>query len=73
MLYLATIGTQEVLLIAVVVLVLFGARKIPELARSVGRAAGELQKGIKESQRMVVQAAEEVKHTGEETETTSQD
>lgn len=35
------LGFQEILLIAVVVLVLFGGRKIPELLRGLGRGVRE--------------------------------
>jgi len=38
-------GTPEIVLIVVVVIVLFGASKIPELARSLGKATGEFKKG----------------------------
>ena len=38
------IGLTEVLLIAFVVLVLFGAKRIPELARAFGRASAEYKK-----------------------------
>ncbi len=38
----------EVLVILLIVVLLFGAQKIPELARSVGEATGELQKGREE-------------------------
>ena len=38
------IGLTEVLLIAFVVLVLFGAKRIPELARAFGRASSEYKK-----------------------------
>ena len=37
-------GTQEILLILLVVLLLFGARRIPELARALGRASFEFKK-----------------------------
>jgi len=39
---------QELLIILVVVLLLFGARKLPELARSLGASAKEFRKGIEE-------------------------
>lgn len=39
---------QELLIILVVVLLLFGARKLPELARSLGASAKEFRKGIQE-------------------------
>lgn len=35
------LGTTELLLIFVIILVLFGAKKIPELARSMGKATKE--------------------------------
>ena len=39
---------SEWILILVVVLLLFGARKLPELARSLGASAKEFRKGISE-------------------------
>lgn len=41
-------GPMEIVLIVLVVIVLFGANKIPELARSMGRATGEFKKGKQE-------------------------
>ncbi|WP_309491908.1 twin-arginine translocase TatA/TatE family subunit [Candidatus Hecatella orcuttiae] len=41
-------GMEWVILIVVVVVLLFGAKKLPELARSLGRATGEYQKGKSE-------------------------
>lgn len=38
------IGWTEILLILVVVLMLFGAKRIPEIARSLGRASKEFKK-----------------------------
>lgn len=38
----------ELLIILAVVLLLFGARKLPELARSLGASAKEFRKGISE-------------------------
>ena len=49
-----SLGLTEILLIAAVILLLFGAKKIPELARSLGRASYEFKKAkqdlIRESQ-----------------------
>jgi sec-independent protein translocase protein TatA len=42
------IGTGEILLILAVLILLFGARKLPELARALGRSARELRKGMEE-------------------------
>ncbi len=44
------IGTTELIIIVVVVLILFGARTIPRLARSLGRAKKEFEDGLKEGQ-----------------------
>jgi sec-independent protein translocase protein TatA len=44
------IGTTEIIIIAAVVLVLFGATAIPRFARSLGRARKEFEKGLKEGQ-----------------------
>jgi sec-independent protein translocase protein TatA len=40
------LGTPELLLILLIVLLLFGGRKLPELARSLGSSARELRKGL---------------------------
>ena len=42
------IGSQELLLIFVTVLLLFGANKLPELASSMGKAWGEFKKAQRE-------------------------
>ena len=39
---------QEWLIILLIVLLVFGARKLPELARSLGSSAKEFRKGIEE-------------------------
>jgi sec-independent protein translocase protein TatA len=38
------IGGQELILLLIIVLVLFGAKKLPELARGMGQAIKEFQK-----------------------------
>jgi sec-independent protein translocase protein TatA len=42
------IGWQEILIIVLIALLLFGARKIPELARSIGKGIKEFKKGLRE-------------------------
>jgi len=43
------LGAQEILLILLVLVLLFGARKIPEIARGLGRSVSEFKKGMRES------------------------
>ena len=38
-------GGMEVVLIIFVIILLFGARKLPELARSLGKSLSEFKKG----------------------------
>ncbi|MCX9013415.1 MAG: twin-arginine translocase TatA/TatE family subunit [Candidatus Methanoperedens sp.] len=45
------LGTQEIVLIFLAVIILFGASKIPELARSLGMATGEFKKAQQEAER----------------------
>lgn len=40
------VGGSEVLLVAVLVLVLFGSKRLPEFARGAGRAMRELKKAV---------------------------
>jgi sec-independent protein translocase protein TatA len=40
------LGTPELVIILVILLLLFGATKLPKLARSIGESAGELKKGL---------------------------
>ncbi len=46
----AVLGTQELIIVAVIALVLFGGNQIPKLARNLGKAQKELQKGLAEGQ-----------------------
>lgn len=47
-LFLGGIGMQEVLLIALVVLLFFGGRKIPELMKGLGKGVRSFKEGMKE-------------------------
>lgn len=44
------IGTTEIVLIILAIIVLFGPSKIPELARSLGMATGEFKKAKNETE-----------------------
>jgi sec-independent protein translocase protein TatA len=56
-LFVGGLGAPEVVLIFLVVVLLFGANKIPKIARSTGEAMGEFQKGREE----VEQELEEIR------------
>ena len=45
---LAFLSSNELLIVLLVALVLFGGSQLPKLARNLGRAQRELQKGIAE-------------------------
>jgi sec-independent protein translocase protein TatA len=42
------IGWQEILLIVLIILLLFGAKRIPEVMRSIGKGVRELKRGMKD-------------------------
>ena len=52
------IGLPEMILILVVALFLFGPDKIPEMARSLGKAAGEFKKAQTETENEIKRLAE---------------
>ena len=51
------LGTVELVILVGIAIFLFGAKKIPELARGAGRAKGEFQQGLQEG--MAPSAAEQ--------------
>jgi len=42
------IGTTELLLIFFIALLVFGANRLPQIGRSLGKTVSELKKGLKE-------------------------
>jgi sec-independent protein translocase protein TatA len=44
------LGYQELMIILVIVLLLFGAQKLPELARGLGKSVSEFKKGQSEDE-----------------------
>jgi sec-independent protein translocase protein TatA len=55
------LGTQEIIILVVVIGVLiFGAKKIPELAKTFGKAKGEFEKGKIEADKDLKEFKEEI-------------
>ena len=54
-------GTPEIVFIVLIVILLFGAKKIPELARGIGQSLGEFKKARDEFEREVHKSTAELK------------
>lgn len=54
-----TLGNMEIFVIAILVLVLFGAKKLPTFARSLGRSMGEFKKAREEFENELHRSVEE--------------
>ena len=47
LLFLGNLGTGEIIIIAMVVLLLFGGKKIPDLMRGIGKGVKNFKDGVK--------------------------
>jgi len=47
LLFLGNLGTGEIVIIAVIVLLLFGGKKIPELMKGIGKGVKNFKDGVK--------------------------
>jgi sec-independent protein translocase protein TatA len=48
LLFLGGVGAQEILMIGLVILVFFGAKKIPDFMKGLGKGVREFKDGVKE-------------------------
>ncbi len=55
------LGTGEILIIVLVILLLFGAKKIPELAQGLGKGMREFKKSLKDVEDEIKKPDEEIK------------
>ena len=61
----------ELLIILAIVVLLFGAKKIPDLASGIGKGIKNFKKAVKDDEEKVADASSEVKEIKEETKTTA--
>lgn len=47
LLFLGNLGTAEIIIIALVILLLFGAKKIPDLMKGIGKGVKSFKDGVK--------------------------
>ncbi|MBE2229744.1 MAG: twin-arginine translocase TatA/TatE family subunit [Chitinophagaceae bacterium] len=63
---LGMLGTNEIIIILVIVLLLFGGRKIPELMRGLGKGVREFNDAKSNVKREIEESANEVKSSVKE-------
>ena len=61
------LGPWEIVLVVLIIIILFGGKKIPELARGLGKALKEFRKTTKYLKDEVNSVAEDVKSAVDET------
>lgn len=59
LMFLGNIGTGEIIIIALVVLLLFGGKKIPELMRGIGKGVKSFKDGMNDIEKQINAEPEE--------------
>lgn len=55
------LGTPEIVLIALVVLLIFGGKKIPELMRGIGKGVNQFKRGMKDLDEEIKDGVDDIK------------
>ncbi len=58
--FIQNIGPTQLIIVLVIILLLFGSNKLPDLARSLGRSLGEFKKGRDEGEKLANQKVKEL-------------
>jgi sec-independent protein translocase protein TatA len=65
LMFLGNLGTGEIIVIALIVLLLFGGKKIPELMKGLGKGVRSFKDGINEVEKQIEADPEPKKKDGE--------
>lgn len=61
MITLWALGTGEIILVALVVLLIFGGKKIPELMRGIGKGVNQFKRGMKDLDDEIKDGVDDIK------------
>ena len=59
--FIGSLGGQEIVVIFLIVLLLFGAKKLPELARGIGKSMGEFKKAREDFEKEITRSETDVR------------
>ena len=68
LLFIGNLGAGEIMVIALIVLLLFGGKKIPELMRGIGKGVRSFKEGVNNIEKDIENCAEEPKKIVRDTE-----
>jgi len=63
LLFIGNLGSTEIIIIALVILLLFGGKKIPELMRGLGKGVSQFKKGMNDIEQEINAEPEKIKDT----------
>lgn len=65
LLFLQNLGAGEIIIIALVVLLLFGGKKIPELMHGIGKGVKSFKEGINDVEKEIGSIDDDIKKAGD--------